>query len=337
MRLSDPRSLVAIGEGREPVGLDLPVSHDMLRDACDVVMKVGRGRSRRFRHGESAPAHALSRAQATHKGGRLGHSSSSAFVAGEGTVMRKTSLHDGDTRRPNRTLFAAAALIAGFAATTLTACGPRDGPAALAGGGPGVPTQAATGQPVPITQPVAPVPAQVAAVAPTPAYAPPPPAAMAPAAPPPSAYAAAPQPVPMTSPTYPADSPQLQPTPSAHRVAPAPRPAPSVQTGSIASIEPIKERPQGSGAGAVVGGVLGAVVGNQFGHGIGRAAMTGVGAAGGAIAGNNVERNYKTAVVGYRVNVRLDNGHTRTFQRTSIGNLHVGDRVRVDANGFGRS
>ena len=87
----------------------------------------------------------------------------------------------------------------------------------------------------------------------------------------------------------------------------------------------------------MIGGVLGAVVGNQFGHGAGRAAMTGVGAAGGAIAGNNVERNYKTAVVGYRVNVRLDNGHTRTFQRTSIGNLQVGDRVRVDANGFRRA
>jgi uncharacterized protein YcfJ len=75
------------------------------------------------------------------------------------------------------------------------------------------------------------------------------------------------------------------------------------------------QRPQGSGAGAVIGGVLGGVIGNQFGHGLGRAAMTGVGAAGGAIAGNNVERNYKTAVVGYRVHVRLDNGSTRTFER----------------------
>ena len=119
--------------------------------------------------------------------------------------------------------------------------------------------------------------------------------------------------------------------------APVVQAAPSGQIGSIDSIEPIRQRPQGSGTGAVIGGVLGAVVGNQFGHGLGRAAMTGVGAAGGAIAGNNVERNYKTAVVGYRVNVRLDNGHTRTFQRTSIGDLHVGDRVRVDANGFRRT
>ena len=135
---------------------------------------------------------------------------------------------------------------------------------------------------------------------------------------------------PSRRPTRPRRRPVVQPAPVVQAV-------PSGQIGSIDSIEPIRQRPQGSGTGAVVGGVLGAVVGNQFGHGLGRAAMTGVGAAGGAIAGNNVERNYKTAVVGYRVNVRLDNGHTRTFQRTSVGDLHVGDRVRVDANGFRRT
>jgi uncharacterized protein YcfJ len=96
-------------------------------------------------------------------------------------------------------------------------------------------------------------------------------------------------------------------------------------------------QPPPSGAGAVIGAIAGGVIGNQFGHGLGRAAMTGVGAAGGAIAGNNVERNYKTAVVGYRVHVRLDNGSTRTFERKDIGNLHVGDRIRLDANGFRRA
>ena len=49
---------------------------------------------------------------------------------------------------------------------------------------------------------------------------------------------------------------------------------------------------------------------------------------------NNLERNYREGVSGYRVHVRLDNGSTRTFERSSIGNLHVGDRVRLDANGF---
>jgi outer membrane lipoprotein SlyB len=114
-------------------------------------------------------------------------------------------------------------------------------------------------------------------------------------------------------------------------------PTPSGHLGSIASIEPIRERPQGTGAGAVVGGVLGGVVGHQFGSGLGRTAMTGLGAAGGAIAGNNVERNVRTKVVGYRIHVRLDNGRMRTFERSQIGNLHVGDRVRVDEHGLRRS
>lgn len=40
--------------------------------------------------------------------------------------------------------------------------------------------------------------------------------------------------------------------------------------------------------GTVAGGVAGAVVGNQFGGGTGRAVMTGVGAAGGALAGKEL-------------------------------------------------
>jgi outer membrane lipoprotein SlyB len=113
--------------------------------------------------------------------------------------------------------------------------------------------------------------------------------------------------------------------------------APGAHFGSVESIEPIHERPHGTGAGAVVGGVLGGVLGHQFGHGLGNAAMTGLGAAGGAIAGNNVERNVRERIVGYRVHVRLDDGHVRTFQRGHIGNLHVGDRVRVDGNGLHRA
>jgi hypothetical protein len=40
--------------------------------------------------------------------------------------------------------------------------------------------------------------------------------------------------------------------------------------------------------GTVAGGVAGAVVGNQFGGGTGQAVMTGVGAAGGALAGREL-------------------------------------------------
>ena len=80
----------------------------------------------------------------------------------------------------------------------------------------------------------------------------------------------------------------------------------------------------------MIGGVLGAVVGNQFGAGNGRAAMTGLGAIGGAVAGNNVERNRNEGIAGYRVSVRLDNGQSRTYEESSLDGLRVGDRVRVE-------
>jgi outer membrane lipoprotein SlyB len=122
---------------------------------------------------------------------------------------------------------------------------------------------------------------------------------------------------------------------------PAPQPAPrivsSARRGTVSGIEPIHERPPGTGKGAVIGGVLGAVVGNQFGHGTGRAAMTAIGAAGGAVAGNNVERNINKRVVGYRVSVRLDNGESRSFEEPHLAGLRVGDRVRVEGRHLRRS
>lgn len=102
------------------------------------------------------------------------------------------------------------------------------------------------------------------------------------------------------------------------------------QYGEVSAIEPITQSPKTSGTGAVVGGVLGAVVGNQIGSGNGRAAATVLGGVGGAVAGNKIEKHRGETVVGYRVHVQLDNGVTRSFERTQLDGLDVGDRVRVD-------
>ena len=115
---------------------------------------------------------------------------------------------------------------------------------------------------------------------------------------------------------------------------PAPVPAPGMtpravanaDVGRIVAIEPIRTRPKGTGVGAVAGGVVGGLIGNKV---IGGTAATAIGAVGGAVAGNNLERNHREGVAGYHVNVRLDNGATRTFDQTQVGGLHVGDRVRV--------
>jgi outer membrane lipoprotein SlyB len=224
------------------------------------------------------------------------------------------------------------------AALTLAACSPSDSADA---------TQFAAGPATTSAAPIAPAqvapasieragtPVPVAAVAPAPAVAPLPPTQVAAA-----------QPVPAPTPAMPAQSGRpVPPAPAGYAPAPDDAALPSVpaphavdrsRVGAITGIEPIRERPEGTGTGAVIGGVLGGVLGNQFGHGTGRAVMTGAGAVGGAIAGNNIERNRNTRVVGYRVSVRLDNGTTRTFQRTQVGDLHVGDRVALDARSFHR-
>jgi outer membrane lipoprotein SlyB len=220
-------------------------------------------------------------------------------------------------------LTAGSAIAAAIAAIALTACGPKETTDTGAATPAAQVQPSAAGTAAPMLGP-APAPTSTTAAmsrqgTPVPAVAP------QPARPAQSGYPVAPAPnAHAPKPDHVADHPAAQSAVDRGHI------------GSVAGIEPIRERPEGSGAGAVIGGVLGAVVGNQFGHGAGRAGMTGVGAVGGAIAGNNLERNHREAITGYRVGIRLDNGTTRSFERSQIGGLHVGDRVRVDADGFRR-
>ncbi len=58
--------------------------------------------------------------------------------------------------------------------------------------------------------------------------------------------------------------------------------------------------------------MAGGVVGNQFGSGNGRTAMTLLGALGGGLAGNSVEKHIRSTT-SYSVRVRMENGKTRYF------------------------
>jgi len=98
--------------------------------------------------------------------------------------------------------------------------------------------------------------------------------------------------------------------------------------GKVTSINTVKVKGQGSGGGAVAGGIVGGALGNQFGSGSGRTAMTVLGAAGGAYAGNEIEKNAKSKMV-YKVSVSMDYGETRHFTLYSQPGFSVGDRVRV--------
>jgi outer membrane lipoprotein SlyB len=105
-----------------------------------------------------------------------------------------------------------------------------------------------------------------------------------------------------------------------------------VEYGRVANIEVFQtqHQAQGSGVGAVLGGVAGAVVGHQIGGGTGRDVATVAGAVGGAVAGNAIEKNRGANVSqAYRVTVQLDNGAARAYDVPSMGDLHTGDRVRV--------
>jgi len=109
-------------------------------------------------------------------------------------------------------------------------------------------------------------------------------------------------------------------------------PVPRADLGRVSRVETITTPGETHGGGALIGGVVGAALGNQVGHGSGKAAATGLGAVGGAVLGNKIERDRKSATTSYRIHVRLDNGETRSFESASNDGLRVGDRVRVDGS-----
>jgi outer membrane lipoprotein SlyB len=98
--------------------------------------------------------------------------------------------------------------------------------------------------------------------------------------------------------------------------------------GTVESIRALELKGDATGLGAVAGGVTGAVVGNQIGRGNGNTAMTILAAAGGALAGNQIEKNVKKHY-SYRVTVRMDDGSFRTVSQSSAPAVVVGERVRV--------
>jgi len=98
--------------------------------------------------------------------------------------------------------------------------------------------------------------------------------------------------------------------------------------GTVEAIHAVQVKGAATGLGAVAGGLTGAVVGNQIGRGNGNTAMTILGAAGGAFAGNEIEKNVKKHYR-YRVTVRMDDGSVRTVSQLRAPAAAVGERVRI--------
>jgi outer membrane lipoprotein SlyB len=98
--------------------------------------------------------------------------------------------------------------------------------------------------------------------------------------------------------------------------------------GTVESVREVATQGQGTGLGAVAGGVTGAVIGKQFGHGSGKTAMTILGAAGGAFAGHKIEEKVRSSQR-WDVTVRLDDGSYRTLTLEQQPAWRSGDRVRL--------
>jgi outer membrane lipoprotein SlyB len=106
-------------------------------------------------------------------------------------------------------------------------------------------------------------------------------------------------------------------------------PKPQVVPGQLAiveSVREVKEPGDAKGIGAVAGGVLGGVVGNKLGKGKGL--VTILGAAGGAVAGHQIEKHAR-ADKRWEIAVRLDDGSQQTVSSDVQPAWHAGDRVRL--------
>lgn len=96
--------------------------------------------------------------------------------------------------------------------------------------------------------------------------------------------------------------------------------------GVVVGVRLVEQKGEGTGLGAVVGGVAGAVVGHEISRG--RDAGTVLGAAGGAIAGHQVERHARTTKH-YEVQVRMEDGKVRSVKYATQPAWKSGDRVRL--------
>ncbi|MBW9332289.1 glycine zipper 2TM domain-containing protein [Herbaspirillum sp. RU 5E] len=123
-----------------------------------------------------------------------------------------------------------------------------------------------------------------------------------------------------------------QPQPGAYpaqAAAPVAQRAPAIcsSCGEVIGVRTVRHSVPTSGVGIAGGAVVGGLLGNQIGGGTGRTLATIAGAVGGGYAGNEVEKNVRSTT-SYVVDVRMENGKTRSFPQTSE-NWRAGDQVRV--------
>lgn len=125
-------------------------------------------------------------------------------------------------------------------------------------------------------------------------------------------------------------------TPAPAVVAQAPRANVCASCGTVEAVNAVQRQGEVNGVavgnttiglGTVAGGVIGGLLGNQVGGGNGKTLATVAGVAGGAYAGNTIEKNMKKVTV-YDVRVRMDDGTSRNMEISSA--VSVGSKVIVE-------
>jgi outer membrane lipoprotein SlyB len=96
--------------------------------------------------------------------------------------------------------------------------------------------------------------------------------------------------------------------------------------GVVESVREVEVKGDAKGIGAVGGGVAGAVLGHNIGEN--NKIVTVLGAAGGALIGNQIEKQARKSKE-WEMTVRYDDGSTQSFQTKEQPYWHQGDRVRL--------
>ena len=100
------------------------------------------------------------------------------------------------------------------------------------------------------------------------------------------------------------------------------------ECGTVTDVKLIKKEGEASGGGAVLGGIVGGVLGHQVGSGRGNTVATVAGAAGGAYAGHQIEKNKNTKEY-WQVSIKMEDGKARYFNFEKETAFRAGDKVKI--------
>lgn len=107
-----------------------------------------------------------------------------------------------------------------------------------------------------------------------------------------------------------------------------------IRSGVIEQIESVQiSSNHHSGVGAVVGGISGLGLGSLIGGGTGRDVAMVLGAVGGALAGNEVQKKYDAPKPGQQIIVRTTGGVLVSVTQPVDPGLRTGQKVYIEGNG----